>query len=113
MLRQNFTLDNDTIALLEKLAEKYYGGNKSGTVRAALESLAAHVGHEGWVVSGYIAVTVNEDIDCHTCGQTKHEGEILYRPVFERGASPEALSKIPGEAWLDCSDCVEHQYARS
>ena len=111
MHRLNFTLDSETVELLERLADKFYGSNKSATVRAALESLATHVGHEGWVVSGYTPVLVDADIDCHSCGQTKHEGETVYRPVFERGASPAALPHIPAEPWLDCSECVELQYS--
>ena len=46
MKRLNFTLDQDTVHLLEDLAKKFYEGNKSQTVRAALESLAAHTGHQ-------------------------------------------------------------------
>ena len=33
------------------------------------------------------------------------------RPVFERGASPEALTHIPTEVWLDCSGCAEERFA--
>ncbi len=109
MHRLNFTLDNTTVLLLEKLAETYYAGNKSQTVRAALESLAAHIGHDGWVIAGYTPVELQDDVDCHTCGTHYQEGAILYRPVFERGRSPKALSQIPAEAWLDCPSCVEQQ----
>jgi hypothetical protein len=35
------------------------------------------------------------------------EGDVLYRPVFERGEGPRAMPKIPRENWLDCSNCVE------
>jgi hypothetical protein len=111
MNRLNFTLDTATVALLERLAASYYGGNKSQTVRAALESLAAHIGHDGWVVSGYTPVELYGDASCHTCGETHQEGEILYRPVFERGNSPRALNHIPAEIWLDCTRCVEQQFA--
>jgi hypothetical protein len=110
MQRLNFTLDAPTVRLLEKLAETYYQGNKSQTVRAALESLAAHIGHEGWVIAGYTAVEVTGDVACHTCGEAQHPGAVLYRPVFERGDSPKALSRIPTEAWLDCPRCVEQQF---
>lgn len=44
MKRLNFTLDDDAVSLLESLAERYYQGNKSQTVRAALESLASPAG---------------------------------------------------------------------
>lgn len=108
MQRLNFTLDDDTIRLLERLAEKYYHGNKSQTVRSALESLAAHTGHEGWVVAGYTPVVLEEDqARCHTCGDPHKKGDVLYRPVFQRGEGPRVLPRIPTENWLDCSTCVE------
>ena len=107
MKRLNFTLDNDTVSLLEDLAEKYYKGNKSRTVRAALESLATHAGHEGWVIAGYTPKELDDENTCHTCGESHNEGEVLYRPVFERGSSPSALSTIPSESWLDCPRCAE------
>lgn len=107
MRRLNFTLDNATIGLLERLADRYYAGNKSQTVRAALESLATHVGHDGWVIAGYTPVQLDENAACHSCGEAHEEGEVLFRPVFERGKSPEALVKMPAEVWLDCPDCAE------
>ncbi len=111
MQRLNFTLDEATVELLENLADRFYGGNKSQTVRAALESLAAHTGHDGWVIAGYTPVELDTDVSCHTCGESHHEGEVLYRPVFERGKSPRALDHIPAEAWLDCPQCVEQHLA--
>jgi hypothetical protein len=107
MQRLNFTLDDATVQLLDRLAEKYYHGNKSLTVRSALESLAAHAGHEGWVVTGYTPIVVEGQASCHTCGDMHREGDVLYRPVFERGEGPRAMPKIPRENWLDCSNCVE------
>ncbi|MEX0994542.1 MAG: hypothetical protein WD599_03375 [Balneolaceae bacterium] len=107
MKRLNFTLDNDTVALLNKLAEKYYEGNKSQTVRAALESLATHAGHDGWIISGYTALRTDHEAHCHSCGKEHDKGELLYKPVFERGNSPSALHSIPREDWLECSSCVE------
>lgn len=111
MKRLNFTLDDETIALLDVLAKAYYGGNKSQTVRAALESLAAHIGHEGWVVAGYTPVVADAEVACHTCHTRYRRGDVLYRPVFERGRSPQAFPHIPSEAWLDCTDCAEQQFA--
>lgn len=111
MKRLNFTLDNDTVTLLQELADNYYGGNKSQTVRAALESLAAHTGHQGWVISGYTPKEVDGEVECHGCGEAHKEGEVLYRPVFERGKSPTALPQIPTENWLDCPDCAEKQFS--
>lgn len=110
MKRLNFTLDDETVKLLEELADKFYGGNKSQTVRAALESLATHTGHEGWVISGYTPKKVEGEVNCHGCGEKHRDGEVLYRPVFERGKSPDALPSIPSENWLDCPDCAEKQF---
>ncbi len=107
MHRLNFTLDDATVSLLDRLSESYYNGNKSQTVRAALESLAAHTGHDGWVINGYTPVELNGEGTCHSCGEAHRQGEVLYRPVFERGRSPRALTHIPAEPWLDCSRCVE------
>jgi len=107
MKRLNFTLDNDTVELLNKLADKFYNGNKSQTVRAALESLASHVGHDGWVISGYTALRTSGDASCHTCGTEYHEGDLLYKPVFERGNSANALKSIPADEWLECTSCIE------
>ena len=109
MRRLNFTLDDATIALLDRLAATYYDGNKSQTVRAALESLAVHAGHDGWVIAGYTPVELDGTAACHTCGEAHREGEVLFRPVFERGQRPGALPHIPAEVWLDCPDCAEQQ----
>lgn len=110
MKRLNFTLDENTVTLLKDLAQKFYDGNKSQTVRAALESLAAHTGHEGWIISGYTPKEVEGKVNCHGCGETHGDGDILYRPVFERGKSPSALARIPNENWLDCPDCAEKAF---
>ncbi|MEO1021863.1 MAG: hypothetical protein AAFW89_04915 [Bacteroidota bacterium] len=107
MKRLNFTLDDATVTLLQELSERYYNGNKSYTVRAALESLASHSGHDGWIIAGYSPMALVSDVNCHACGSSHAEGEIMYRPVFERGKSPDALPSIPGEPWLDCPKCVE------
>lgn len=107
MKRLNFTLDDDTVQLLEKLSGKYYGGNKSQTVRAALESLASHAGQEGWVVAGYTPVKADHDVNCHSCGNEHHEGNVLFKPVFERGRSPAAIKSIPSEEWVECPTCLE------
>lgn len=109
MKRLNFTLDEDTVTLLKELSAKFYNDNKSQTVRAALESLAAHTGHEGWIIAGYTPKELDNEISCHGCGESHGKGEILYRPVFERGKSPQALPKMPSENWLDCPECVEKQ----
>ena len=110
MKRLNFTFDEDTVTLLQELADNYYNGNKSQTVRAALESLASHTGHEGWVIAGYTPIQLNDDRSCHTCGESHHEGEVLYRPVFERGKAPDAMQTIPSEDWLECPTCAEKHF---
>lgn len=107
MKRLNFTLDDDTVQLLEKLSSKYYQNNKSQTVRAALESLAAHAGQEGWVIAGYTPTKTNHDVNCHTCGSEQNEGKLLFKPVFERGSSPAAIKSIPVEEWVECPSCLE------
>ena len=78
------------------------------TVRAALESLASRVGHEGWVIAGYTPVILDEDAACHTCGGAHLPGEVVYRPVFKRGEGPSAMAAIPPENWVECSGCAEH-----
>src|SRR5699024_88507 len=111
MKRLNFTFDQDTVELLEKLSQKFYKGNKSQTVRAALESLAVHAGHDGWVIAGYTPQKIGNSVRCHGCGEGHTTGDILYQPVFERGNSSKALPHIPDENWLDCPDCAEKQFA--
>ena len=107
MQRLNFTLDEQTVGLLDKLSETYYSGNKSLTVRAALESLAAHTEHDGWVVAVYTAVVLDMQAACHTCGSNHMKGEVLYRPVFERGHGKQAMATLPKKIWLECSACLE------
>ena len=109
MKRLNFTLDNSTVDLLQELADKFYSGNKSQTVRAALESLASHQGHDGWVITGYTPLRVDHEVHCHTCGVEQAEGKVLFKPVFERGNSPNAVQHIPSEEWMECPMCVEKQ----
>lgn len=106
MKRLNFTLDEETIDLLNRLSETYFSGNKSHTVRAALESLAAHIGHDGWVITGYTPLRAPADLNCHSCGKEHQTGDLLYRPVFERGSSPDALQALPEEEWTECPTCV-------
>lgn len=106
MKRLNFTMDDDTADLLEQLSTQYFHGNKSLTVRAALESLATHAGHAGWVISGYIPSVVQGEEHCHSCAAEYNEGSVLYRPVFRRGNAPDALKSIPNEPWLDCPRCI-------
>jgi len=105
--RLNFTFDASTAELLETLANTYYGGNKSQTVRAALESLAAHTRHMGWVIAGYTTVVLDRPEACHTCGGRHRKGELVYRPVFERGSGAAALEALPRQPWFECPRCVE------
>ena len=103
----NFTFDDETVALLEALARDYYSGNKSHTVRAALESLATHVGHAGWVIAGYTPVQLKRRAACHECGASYRSGDVMFRPVFERGRGERVLPKLPAESWLACPNCVD------
>jgi hypothetical protein len=105
MRRLNFTLDVETVALLDRLADRFYDGNKSATVRAALEYLSDGM-REGWIIAGYTAASVEDEVACHSCGTPHHSGDVLYRPVFERGASARAMHALPKESWFDCSECV-------
>ncbi len=107
MKRLNFSLDAETVALLETLSEKYYRGNKSRTIRESLQSLAAHAGHDGWVIAGYSPVELQSGADCTTCGTSYKKGDVLFHPVFERGSSLKAMVNLPKEDWLDCPTCVE------
>ncbi len=109
MQRLNFTFDDETVALLDTMSKEYYHGNKSSTVRAALESLATHLGHEGWVIAGYTPVELDHQAACLECGTPYRTGDILYRPVFERGRGDSVLPKLPAETWLACPNCIEHQ----
>lgn len=107
MKRLNFTLDEETIQLLNRIANQYYHGNKSLAVRAAVESLAAHLGHEGWVVAGFVPVAVDAEAECHTCHRHFEAGATLYRPVFRKGRAHNAMQQLPRELWLECSECAQ------
>jgi hypothetical protein len=107
MQRLNFTMDGATVELLGRLADAYYEGNKSHTVRAALEALAGQLGHEGWVVAGYSPVVIQDEAACHSCGGAHGQGEVLFRPAFRRGRGARALERLPVEDWLDCAPCAE------
>jgi hypothetical protein len=106
MRRINFTLDQDTVNLLGSLAHQFYGGNRSLAIRAAVESLAVHSGHAGWVVTGFTPVQIEARTPCHCCSEEFDVGSTLFKPVFERGISPEALDELPAGKWLDCSKCA-------
>jgi hypothetical protein len=106
MRRINFTLNEETVSLLGSLADEYYGGNRSLAVRAAVESLAAHSGHSGWVITGFTPTSIELDTRCHCCQTEFQSGSVLFRPVFEKRVSPSALSELPSCLWLDCSKCA-------
>ena len=108
MKRLNFTVDDATAELLDSLSLELFGGNKSLTIRSAVEALAAQSGHSGWVVSGFTAVELSEETSCHCCRATYGVGQTLFKPVFERGVSPDALPQLPVEPWLDCQSCAPH-----
>lgn len=106
MKRLNFTVDEETAALLESLANGLFGGNKSLAIRSAVESLAAHSGHSGWVVSGFTPVQLSQETACHCCHENFGAGTTLFKPVFERGVARDALPELPVEQWLDCPSCA-------
>lgn len=106
MRRINFTLDEETVTLLNSLADQFYGGNRSLAIRAAVESLAAHSGHAGWVVTGFTPVEIDADTKCHCCAAEFQPGATLFRPVFEKGVSPNALQELPDGKWFDCARCA-------
>ncbi|MDZ7682009.1 MAG: hypothetical protein U5J63_09945 [Fodinibius sp.] len=95
MKRLNFTLDDETVQLLNELSEKFYGGNKSQTVRAALESLATHTGHEGWIITGYTPKELENDIACHSCGESHEKGNILRASTWSTGQSTKRCRRFP------------------
>ncbi|MFQ3588352.1 MAG: ribbon-helix-helix domain-containing protein, partial [Fimbriimonadaceae bacterium] len=103
--RYNFTLDDDTFALLESIADARFGGNRSEAVRAAVVQMAASLG-TGWVVAGFTAVDLTDEVECHCCHRKFEPGETLFRPVFKRGGGPNALPELPRERWLDCAACA-------
>jgi len=69
--------------------------------------LAAHQGHDGWVITGYTPTRAAHDVNCHSCGSEQDEGNVLFKPVFERGTSPAAIQSIPSEEWVECPSCLE------
>jgi len=106
MKRLNFTVDDETASLLESLAAHLYGGNKSLAIRSAVESLAAHSGRSGWIISGFTPVELSKETACHCCHERFGVGQTLFKPVFERGVARGALSELPEEPWLDCQNCA-------
>lgn len=106
MKRLNFTVDDETASLLESLATQFYGGNKSLAIRSAVESLAAHSGHSGWVIAGFTPVELSKETSCHCCRERFNAGQTLFTPVFERGVAQDALAELPVEPWLDCQTCA-------
>ena len=91
MQKLDLPCDPATVLLLEQLASRYYHRDESQTVRAALQSLASRVGHEGWVIAGYTPVTAARPATCHSCGDPHSPGDLLFRPVFRREENSSAL----------------------
>ena len=71
-----------------------------------VESLATHLGHNGWIIAGFTPVVAESEAECHSCHHTYPPGTTLYRPVFTRGRAQNALQEIPKEVWLECGECV-------
>ena len=63
----------------------------------------------GWVIAGYTAVELDHQAACHQCGVAYRSGDILYRPVFERGRGASVLPSLPAETWLECSQCIDRR----
>jgi hypothetical protein len=56
--------------------------------------------------AGFTPEEIHAETKCHCCATEFPTGAILFRPVFERGVSPEALDRLPEGKWLDCSQCA-------
>ena len=114
--KMTFVFDDATSSLLEKIAEQFYGGNKSLALRRAVQALAREhrigpdVSTQGWVILGYVAEEVpQEGAECHSCGRHFKAGQVLYRPVFHRakGTEAEIWPLLPEEPIWECPFCVE------
>ena len=107
MHRLNFTLDDETISLLDEMAKTWYSGNRSALVRDALHHFAKCANQNGWIIVGFSPVILNRNTLCHGCGIEFPKGEVLYQPIFQQGIGENAISQLPKEPWLDCARCIE------
>ena len=108
MQRINFTLDEKTIGLLEKMANEWYKGNRSAVIRDAVHYYSQNALQSGWVIVGFSPVTLDNNFTCHGCGEEHTKGEVLYRPTFQKGQGKFAFKYLPNEPWLDCAACLEN-----
>ena len=109
-IKKTFSLGKDAAQLLEELAEQFYADNQTETVRAGLRALAAQhgLGETTWIIDGYVAGRPTESGQCHRCERRFETGDLLYRPVFRRGAEAgtETFSQLPDEDLWVCAECV-------
>jgi hypothetical protein len=96
MQHLDLILDAATLRLLDRLADRYYGGSRFRALQAAVESLAVHVHQGGWTLVGYEAV-----VEPAGAGEPPPEdpvatAEIRFRPVFARGAAVPTLTAAAG-----------------
>ena len=82
MRQVDLVLDPPTLKLLHQLAILYFDGDETRTIKAALQSLAAHSGCDGWAVAGYAPLGLRPEQ-----GRVAPDGdswELSFRPIFAR-----------------------------
>ncbi len=104
--RLNFTLDDDTIKLLEDMSKAWYSGNRSALIRDAIHHFAKCAYQSGWIIVGFSPVILNQNTVCHGCGVEYPKGQVLYQPIFQQGIGEHVIDQLPKELWLDCPRCV-------
>jgi len=109
MQRFNFTLDEETIRLLEEIAKTWYSGNRSALIRDAVHHFAKCACQSHWVIVGFSPVILNRNTYCHGCGAEFPKGEVLYQPIFQQGIGEPAINQLSKEPWLDCASCLERE----
>jgi hypothetical protein len=82
MTQIDLALDPATIQLLRQLARAYFDGDEARTIKAALQSLAAHTGCDGWAVSGYAPLGLRPEQG--RIGPDGRSWEVSFRPIFGR-----------------------------
>lgn len=106
--KKTFTLGVEHAELLEEVAGRFYSDNQTEAVRVAISRLAARhgLGETTWIIDGYVPDSPSESGACYRCDREFQAGEVLYRPVFRRGAGDEMFSSLPDkELWI-CGECV-------
>lgn len=75
------------------------------------EVLNSNLWHAGWLITDYIPVRMDHEVNFHSCGTKHSEGDVFFKPVFEKGNSPQAIEHTPSEEWVECQVCVESHTA--